>query len=142
MKTHTHTYTSMSIPKQNPWGDLVKRWFIHNRLFDVCNLNCSNVKITISSFYVSPLTEFRTKICNSCHQFHQLFIRTFFVQIFCNSQNVTRKSSQNNVSAKNSYAKMLMKLTPGVYYINILQAAFSLESFFSQLFAANYSMTF
>jgi hypothetical protein len=37
-----------------------------------------------------------------------------FVQIFCQSQNVTRKSCPNDFCMKNSYVKMLMKLTLGV----------------------------
>jgi len=45
-------------------------------------------------------------------QFHQHFMRAFFVQIFRQSQNVTRKSCQNDVRTKNSYLKTLMKLTP------------------------------
>ncbi len=49
---------------------------------------------------------------NTCHQFHQRFTRTFFVRIFCQSQNVTKKSCRNDVHTKNSYVKTLMKLTP------------------------------
>ncbi len=40
-----------------------------------------------------------------CSQFHQQFMREFFVQIFCQSQNVTRKSCQNDVRTKNLYVK-------------------------------------
>ncbi len=49
----------------------------------------------------------------SCGQFHQRFSRAFFVRIFCQSQNVTRKSCGNNIRTNNSYVKTLMKLTPG-----------------------------
>jgi len=47
-----------------------------------------------------------------CSQFHQRFTRTFFVRIFCQSQNVTRKSCRNNVRTKNLYVKLLVKSTP------------------------------
>ncbi len=49
---------------------------------------------------------------SSCGQFHLCFLRAFFVQIYCQSQNVPRKSCRNNVRTKNSYIKTLMKLTP------------------------------
>ncbi len=49
--------------------------------------------------------------CTYRCQFHQHFTRAFFIRIFCLSQNVTRKSCQNNVRTKNSYVKTLMKLT-------------------------------
>ncbi len=46
-------------------------------------------------------------------QFHQHYPHTFFIQIFCQSQNITRKSCPNDVRMKNLYVKlMLMKLTP------------------------------
>ncbi len=58
-------------------------------------------------------TKFLPRIAReTCFQFHQHFTRAFFIQIFCQSQNVTRKSCQNNVCTKNSYKKTLMKLTP------------------------------
>ncbi len=47
-----------------------------------------------------------------CHQFHQHYTRAFFVRIFRQSQNVTRKSCRNNVRTNFSYVKTLMKLTP------------------------------
>ncbi len=50
---------------------------------------------------------------NTCHQFHQHYMRAFFVRKFVQSQNVSRKSCRNNVHTKNSYVKKLMKLTPG-----------------------------
>jgi len=50
----------------------------------------------------------------NCRQFHQRFTHVFFVQIFCQSQNVPRNSCQNDVRTKNLYVKMLMKLTPGL----------------------------
>jgi len=46
-----------------------------------------------------------------CCQFHQRFTCAFFVRIFCQSQNVTRKSYQNEVRTNNSYVKTLLKLT-------------------------------
>ena len=46
-------------------------------------------------------------------QFHHHFWRAFFVQFFCQSKNITRKSCQNDVHIKNSYVKTLMKLTTG-----------------------------
>ena len=46
-------------------------------------------------------------------QFHQDFTRAFFVWKFIQSQNVFRKSCRNGVCTKNSYVKMLMKLTAG-----------------------------
>jgi len=52
----------------------------------------------------------RTK--KASRQFHQRLTREFFVRIFRQSQNVTRKSCQNDVHTKNTYVKMLMKLTP------------------------------
>jgi len=51
-------------------------------------------------------------------------MHAFFVQIFHQSQNVTRKSCQNDVRTKNLYVKMLMKMTPGVDFANILFEAF------------------
>jgi len=45
-------------------------------------------------------------------QFHQHYTREIFVRKFVQSQNVSRKSCQNNVRMKNSYVKTLMKLTP------------------------------
>jgi hypothetical protein len=39
-------------------------------------------------------------------------MRTFFIRIFCQSQNVTRKSCQKRLSYKKSVRKTLMKLTP------------------------------
>ncbi len=59
-------------------------------------------------------------------QFHQHFTRAFFVRIFCQSQNVTRKSCRNAICTKNSYVKMLMKLTIGVNFTNILRTALTL----------------
>ncbi len=44
-------------------------------------------------------------------RFHQRFTCAFFVRLFCQSQNVTRKRCQNNVYTKKLYLKMLMKLT-------------------------------
>jgi len=48
-----------------------------------------------------------------CGQFHQRFTCTFFIRIFCQSQNITRKSCRNYIHTKNAYIKMLMKLTSG-----------------------------
>ncbi len=42
----------------------------------------------------------------NCGQFHQRFLRAFFVQIFYQSQNITRKSCWNNVGTKNLYVKI------------------------------------
>jgi hypothetical protein len=44
-------------------------------------------------------------------QFHQHYTRAFFVRIFRQSQNVTRKSCRNDIRTKNSYVKTLMKLS-------------------------------
>jgi len=49
-------------------------------------------------------------ICS--RQFHQRFTRAFFVWIFCQSQNLTRKSCRNDIRTKNLYIKTLIKLTP------------------------------
>jgi len=49
-----------------------------------------------------------------CSQFHQCFTSAFFLQIFCQSKIVTRKSCQNDVCTKNVYVKTLMKLTHGL----------------------------
>jgi hypothetical protein len=49
---------------------------------------------------------------DTCHWFHHNFTRTFFVQIFCQSQNLIRKSCWNDLRTKNLYVKTLMKLTP------------------------------
>jgi len=56
---------------------------------------------------------------DSCRQFHQHFSRAFFVRIFCQSQNVTRKSCRNDIRMKNSYVKMLIELTPVLTQIHI-----------------------
>ncbi len=66
-------------------------------------------------------------------QFHQRFMCALFLQIFCQSQNVTRKSCQNDVCTKNLYVKTLMKLTPGVTITHIVWAVF-LQKFFEQIF--------
>jgi hypothetical protein len=47
------------------------------------------------------------------HRFHHRLTRAFFVQIFRQSHNVTRKGCRNDVCAKNLYVKTLMKLTLG-----------------------------
>jgi len=44
--------------------------------------------------------------------FHQNYARAFFVWIFRQSQNATRKSCQNDLRTKKFVRKMLMKLTP------------------------------
>ncbi len=72
-------------------------------------LKCSVVKIPVHVY--NKYFYFKV-VFLLCRQFHQHFSHAFFVRIFCRSQNVTRKSCQNNVRTKNSYVKMLMKLTP------------------------------
>jgi hypothetical protein len=61
----------------------------------------------------------------------------FFVQIFRQSQNVTRKSCQNDVRTKNLYAKFvrktLMKLTQGRDFDSTDK---EISSFFSSFFDA------
>ncbi len=47
-----------------------------------------------------------------CRRFHQHFMHAFFVRIFLQSQNVTRKSFQKRLSYKKIAQKTLMKLTP------------------------------
>ncbi len=38
-------------------------------------------------------------------QFHQRFTRAFFIQIFWQCQNITKKRCRNNICTKNSYVK-------------------------------------
>jgi len=52
------------------------------------------------------------RVWGHCRRFHHPFTRAFFVRIFRQSQNVTRKSRWNDIHTKNSYVKMLMKLIP------------------------------
>jgi len=54
----------------------------------------------------------------SFSQFHQRYTRTFFVQIFWQSQNVTRKSCQNNIRTKNLYVKHWWNLAGSVMLPN------------------------
>jgi hypothetical protein len=58
--------------------------------------------------------------CVTYRQFHQNFMNANV--IFC--QNVTRKKLPKILAYKKGVQKMLMKLTSGVNFINILQAAF------------------
>jgi hypothetical protein len=66
-------------------------------------------------------------LIQSSGQFHQRFSSTFFIPIFCQSQNVTRKSCRNDICTKNFYVKTLMKLTPGplVKSKEVLEGKFS-----------------
>jgi len=65
-----------------------------------------------------------TKNARSRSQFHQHLKHVFFVQIFCQSQNVTRKAAKTSYSYEKFVRLMLMKLTPSVNFISILLAAF------------------
>jgi len=65
-------------------------------------------------------------------QFHQHFTCTYFVRIFCQSQNVTRKSCQNEVCTKNLYIKTLFleKKSYKTYILSkILSATFVTNQF-------------
>jgi len=57
------------------------------------------------------LEMYATQLCSRC-QFHQCFTHKFFVQIFCQSQNVTGKSCQKRLSYEKLSRITLMKLTP------------------------------
>ncbi len=55
-------------------------------------------------------------------------------KFFAQGQNVTRKSCQNNLRSENSYVKMLMKLTLGLNFINVLRTTpFFVRTSFQQL---------
>jgi len=56
------------------------------------------------------------KLDNTLCQFHQHYMPSFFVQIFCQSKNVIRNVTREKLPNRRSYEKfvrkMLMKLTP------------------------------
>ncbi len=63
-------------------------------------------------------------------QFHQHLTRAFFVRIFCQRQNVTRKSLQKGRSYEKSEQKTLMKLTLDL----LLTCSDQLQTLFSASF--------
>jgi len=58
--------------------------------------------------------------------FIYIYTRLFCTEFWCQSQNITRKSCQKRRLYKQSTWKMLMKLTPGLNFINVLRTAFTL----------------
>ncbi len=77
--------------------------------------------LNVSTFFLHMIRQFFALTVHWC-RFHQHFLRAFFVRIFRQSQNVTRKSCQNDVRTKNSYVKTLMKLTPVLRFSFIVDA--------------------
>ncbi len=56
--------------------------------------------------------------------FYARIFRTKMLKYFCQSQNVTREKLHKALWYDQRVGKILMKLTPGVNFINFLQAAF------------------
>jgi hypothetical protein len=54
-----------------------------------------------------------------------MFTHAFFVQKFVQSQTLSTEKLLNSLSYEKCECKMLMKLTPGVDFTNILCAAFT-----------------
>jgi len=61
-----------------------------------------------------------------CGQFHQHFMWEFFVRKCFGQLHVTKEKLPKRLLYKKSAHKMLMKLTPGLNFINILCTAFTL----------------
>jgi hypothetical protein len=57
-------------------------------------------------------------------QFDQHFTLKFFAQKFIQSQTLSREKLPKRLSYKKGMQKMLMKLTPALNFINVLQAHF------------------
>jgi len=85
--------------------------FFLSPIFFLFKSNCFSSLKVLQIFWACKMRLVLSFHHESRCQFHQHFTRAFFVQIFCQSQNVTRKSCQNDVRTKNLYVKMLMKLT-------------------------------
>ncbi len=74
-------------------------------------------------------------------QFHQRYTRKFFVRAFHFGSfflvTCTYKSCRNDLRTKNSFVRrMLMKLTAGVNFINVLHTPFSCVSLFNTFLVA------
>ncbi len=83
--------------------------------YGIARGNCALKKNSVTFSLLRSLL-----LCYTWGQFHQHFSRAFFVRIFCQSQNVTRKSCRNEVRTKNSYVKTLMKLTPVCVHLAVV----------------------
>jgi len=68
-------------------------------------------------------------------------MRAFFVRIFLQSQNIARKSCQKRLWYEKSAQKTLMKWTPVLNFINILQAAFAPIFFCQKITKPNCNIT-
>ncbi len=67
--------------------------------------DCTRVNTDIRSSLILCIDLSIYLFFQHCSQFHQHYTRTFFVQIFWQSQNVTRKSCRSNIRTKNSLVK-------------------------------------
>jgi len=71
----------------------------------------------------------RTNIVSILSTFYKQLLRQYsFIKKF-QTQNIVREKLQKALSYEKGACKMLMKLCPGVNFINILQAAYCIKVF-------------